>query len=100
MRIIKWEKLPQNMQTEEVRKYYDVLKKKRMSLFFKRLFDLFVSSFMLIALLPLFLVLALAIKMDSRGPVFYRQERVYDRKTKYLSRKAYRTANQDPYDRG
>ena len=76
MRIIKWEKLPAEMQTEDVRKYYDILKKKRVSLFFKRVFDLLASSFMLIVLLPLFLVIAIAIKIDSRGPVFYRQERV------------------------
>ena len=36
MKIIKWEQLPQEMQTEEVRKYYDILKKKKVSLFFKR----------------------------------------------------------------
>ncbi|MBE6584714.1 MAG: sugar transferase [Ruminococcaceae bacterium] len=72
----KWEKLPPEMQTEEVRKYYDILKKKRVSLFFKRAFDIVVSLIMLIVLSPLFLILAIAIKIDSRGPVFYRQVRV------------------------
>lgn len=76
MRLKKWEKLPVEMQTEEVRKYYDVLKKKRCALFFKRLFDIFVSLLMLIVLSPVFLLLAIAIKIDSRGPVFYRQVRV------------------------
>ena len=76
MRLIKWEKLPQKMQTEEVRKYYDVLKKKKFALFFKRVFDIFVSLLLLIMLSPLFLILAIAIKIDSKGPVFYRQERV------------------------
>ena len=64
------------MQTEEVREYYEILKKKRVSLFFKRLFDIVVSFLMLVILSPLFLILAIAIKLDSKGPVFYRQERV------------------------
>lgn len=42
----------------------------------KRLFDILASGFGLIVLSPLFLVLAIWIKADSRGPVFYRQTRV------------------------
>lgn len=76
MKIIKWEQLPQEMQTEEVRKYYDILKKKKVSLFFKRAFDLVMSVIALIVLSPVYLILAIAIKVDSPGPVFYRQERV------------------------
>ena len=64
------------MQTEEVREYYDILKKKQLSLFFKRVFDVVVSSLMLLVLLPVFVVIAIAIKIDSPGPVFYRQVRV------------------------
>ena len=76
MILRKWEKLPPEMQTEEVRKYYDILKRKKGGLFFKRIFDIVVSLFMLILLSPVFLVLAIAIKIDSRGPVFYRQIRI------------------------
>ena len=76
MKIIKWEQLPPDMQTEEVKKYYEILKKKKGALFFKRVFDLFVSIIALLVFLPVYLVLAIAIKMDSPGPVFYRQERV------------------------
>lgn len=76
MLICKWEKLPREMQTDEVRKYYDILRKKNFSLFWKRVFDIFVSALMLVILSPLFLILAIAIKIDSKGPVFYRQERV------------------------
>lgn len=76
MLLKKWEQLPPEMQTEEVRKYYDILKKKQVSLFFKRMFDIAVSSIMLIILSPVFLILAIAIKIDSKGPVFYRQVRV------------------------
>ena len=82
MLLKKWEELPIEMQTDAVRKYYDILKKKQVSLFFKRVFDIVVSFLMLIILLPLFLILAVAIKLDSHGPVFYRQVRAtqYDRK--------------------
>ena len=82
MKVIKWENLPPEFKTEEVRKYYDILEKKKASLFLKRLFDIVVSLLMLIILFPVFLILAIAIKLDSKGPVFYRQERVtqYGRK--------------------
>ena len=43
MRLIRWEKLPLDMQTEEVRVYYDFLKKRKLSLFMKRAFDIVVS---------------------------------------------------------
>ena len=42
----------------------------------KRLFDIVASGLGLIVLSPLFLVLAIWIKLDSKGPVFYRQVRV------------------------
>lgn len=76
MKIVKWEQLPAEMQIEAVRKYYDILKKKKFSLLLKRAFDLFVSLIALVVFSPIFLVLAIAIKLDSPGPVFYRQERV------------------------
>lgn len=76
MKIIEWEQLPSEMQTEEVRKYYDILQKKTVSLCLKRAFDLVVSLLLLVVLSPVFLILAIAIKIDSSGPVFYRQERV------------------------
>lgn len=72
----KWDELPAEMQTEEVRYYYDILCKKKFSLGMKRLFDIVVSAIMLIVIFPVFLILAIAIKIDSPGPVFYRQERV------------------------
>ena len=42
----------------------------------KRLFDIVASGCGLIILSPLFLILAIWIKFDSKGPVFYRQVRV------------------------
>jgi len=76
MMLRKWDKLPEEMRTEEVRRYYDILKKKGFSLFMKRVFDIVVSLILLLILSPLFLILAIAIKIDSKGPVFYRQVRV------------------------
>ena len=76
MLIKKWNKLPSEMQIEEVRPYYEKLRKKNFSLFWIRFFDILISFIMLLLLLPFFLILSLAIVIDSRGPVFYRQVRV------------------------
>ena len=76
MQLVKWEALPEAMQTPQVREYYDILDKKRGSLFCKRMFDIVVSAVMLVLLSPVFLVLAVVIKLDSPGPVFYRQVRL------------------------
>lgn len=64
------------MQTEAVKPYYEILQKKQIGLIFKRLFDIVVSLIMLLILSPVFLILAIAIKLDTEGPVFYRQVRV------------------------
>lgn len=64
------------MQTKAVKPYYEILQKKQISLIFKRLFDIVVSLIMLLILSPVFLILAIAIKLDTEGPVFYRQVRV------------------------
>jgi len=72
----KFENLPEFLKTDEVRPYYDILKKKKGSLFFKRTFEILFSLFFLLLLsLPLFLI-ALIIKLTSKGPVFFRQTRV------------------------
>jgi len=49
---------------------------RRTVLIVKRVFDIAGSTTMLFLLAPLFLVIALAVKLTSRGPVFYRQQRV------------------------
>ena len=76
MILRKWESLPAEMQIPEVKVYYDILKKRKFSLLMKRLFDIAVSLTLLILLSPVFAILAIAIKLDSKGPVFYRQTRV------------------------
>ena len=76
MLLRKWDDLPPEMRNSEVRKYYDILQKKRVSLFFKRVFDILAATILLLLLSPVFLILAIAIKIDSPGKVFYRQVRV------------------------
>jgi lipopolysaccharide/colanic/teichoic acid biosynthesis glycosyltransferase len=72
----KWEELPDFMKNDSVRKYYDILYKNRLGLIVKRLFDILVSIFTLIILSPIFVFISIAIKVDSEGPVFFRQIRV------------------------
>ena len=72
----KFESLPAELQTEQVRPYYEVLAAKRGQLFLKRAFDILVSAILLLLLSPILLFFAIWIKLDSPGPVFYRQERV------------------------
>ena len=76
MILRKWENLPPEMQVPEVKEYYDLLSKKKFQLVLKRAFDVAVSFLLLVMLSPAFAVLAVAIKLDSKGPVFYRQTRV------------------------
>lgn len=73
---VSWNDLPKRMKNEQVRHYYKILKKKQGSLIVKRGFDIMASLVMLILLSWLFLILAVAIKVDSHGPVFYRQVRI------------------------
>ena len=72
----KWEDLPAFMQCDEVRKYYDILSKKKTSLKLKRIFDVVMAEILLVIFAIPMLIIAIMIKLDSPGPVFYRQERV------------------------
>lgn len=76
MILCKWEDLPDNMRVEEVRPYYDILAKKKGQLLLKRIFDFVVALIMLIVLCIPIAIISVWIKLDSEGPVFYRQERV------------------------
>lgn len=71
-----WERLPEDMRCEEVRPYYDYLNKKRISLVVKRIFDIVGSMVLLIVLSPIILATGIWIKVDSRGPVVFKQQRV------------------------
>lgn len=72
----KWENLPEWIRQPEVKEYYDLLSKKKVSLFFKRIFDLLIALILFIILLIPMIIIAIYIKTDSEGPVFYRQRRV------------------------
>lgn len=71
-----WEDLPSFMRVDEVRTYWEMLNKKRGELILKRVFDLVLSIVLLIILSFPMIIISIMIKVDSKGPVFYRQERV------------------------
>lgn len=89
-----YQELPENMKNEATERYFSLLKQRRFSLAEKRVFDVVVSFVILAVLSPFFLLLAAAIKLDSKGPVFYRQTRVgrYNRDFKIFK---FRTMVQD-----
>ena len=64
------------MKNDSVKRYYEILEKKRTSFIMKRLFDFFVAIITLVILLPLFLLISIAIKIDSKGPVMFKQVRI------------------------
>ena len=74
-----FEKLPPEFQNPKVKQYYDILQKKRASVFLKRAFDIFIALILLLFLLLPIAILAILVKCDSKGPAMFRQERV----TKY-----------------
>lgn len=71
-----WDKLPEYMRNDKVKPYYELLKKRTGSLIMKRKFDIVMSLLLLMILSPVFLVVSIWIKLDSKGPVFFRQVRV------------------------
>ena len=76
MRMIPFSQLPKEFQNEAVKPYYDILKSKSKSLFFKRILDLFAGIVLLcILILPMFII-GIIIKCTSKGPVIYKQVRV------------------------
>ena len=76
MLLKRWDKIPEHMKNDSVKKYYDLLEKKRYSLYMKRVFDVIVSILIMILLLPILLIIALAIKLDTKGPILFHQIRV------------------------
>ena len=80
----KWNELPKVMQNDKVKYYYDILQEHEKELKLKRAFDIFCSLIMIIILSPVLIVLSVMIKLDSKGPVLFKQVRVttYGRKFK------------------
>lgn len=81
-----FQKLPPQFQCAEVKEYYDILCKKQGSLILKRVLDIFASVILLVFLIIPIAVIAVIIKIDSKGSVFYKQQRVttYGKKFKIL----------------
>lgn len=71
----KWDDLPDFIRVPEVKPYYESLSKKKGQLVLKRVFDVFAALVLLIILAIPMIIIAVWIKIDSNGPVFYRQER-------------------------
>ncbi len=73
---LEYEQLPEKMKNEYTRRYWDMLRARRASLAAKRALDAAAAAVILLPLSPLLLLLAAAVRLDSPGPVFYRQSRV------------------------
>lgn len=71
-----YDELPSTLQNSEVKAYYDSLVKKNNVLVIKRLFDLVFGIIGMIVLLPFMLIIAISIKLDSKGPIVYKQKRI------------------------
>lgn len=71
-----WEELPEFMKCEEVREYYDILAGKAISLKMKRVFDIVAALGVLIVSFIPMLIISVKIVSESKGGVFYRQERI------------------------
>lgn len=71
-----YDSLPEKMKNDSVRHYYDILAKKKLNLFFKRFFDVIFALLLLVILAVPMLIVAVLVKADSEGPVFFRQRRV------------------------
>lgn len=71
-----WKDLSDEMKNDTVKKYYKSLAKKESTLIIKRMFDVWMSVFLLVFLMPVILVMAVLIKLDSKGPVIFKQTRV------------------------
>lgn len=76
MLLRKWNELPKYMQNDKVKPYYESLNKKKGQLLLKRIFDIVCSLVLIIILSPVILIISVWIKTNSKGPVFYRQERI------------------------
>lgn len=71
-----FEKLPAQFQNDSVKAYYDILSKRQGSIILKRVFDIIVSLILLVFLIIPIAVISILIKVNSPGPVLFKQKRV------------------------
>ena len=86
MILCEWDKLPDYMRNDEVKEYYDILSKKKVSLVIKRAIDIILSAILIVLLIVPMAVIAILVKCDSKGPVLFKQVRVttYGKRFKIL----------------
>lgn len=76
MLLKEWEDLPERMCNGAVKPYYEYLVRRKGSLIIKRIFDVGMSCVLLIVLSPILGLVAVLIKRDSKGKVFFKQKRI------------------------
>lgn len=74
--LLPYDKLPDNMRNDKVKPYYELLSKKKRSLYLKRATDIVLGIILLIFLMIPMLIIALAVKFTSKGHILYKQQRV------------------------
>lgn len=72
----KFEHLPERFKNDAVREYYDILSAKKTTLLLKNVFDFTIALVLFIVLLPIFIILALTVKLTSKGEIIFKQKRV------------------------
>ncbi len=95
----KWEQLPETLRRDEVKPYYEHLRKHNVSLIIKRLMDFFLALILLVVLSPILFVIGVLVGVTSPGGVFFLQERVttYGRRFRIVK---FRTMVSDAEQRG
>lgn len=73
---LEWDELPKFMQCKEVKEYYDILSKRKLSLKLKRAFDIVAGVGVIIVTAIPMIVISIKVAAETPGGVFYRQERI------------------------
>jgi lipopolysaccharide/colanic/teichoic acid biosynthesis glycosyltransferase len=74
--LFDYDKAPSPMKNESVKVYYEMLREKSDALRVKRGIDIVFSLLMIILLMPLLMLISAVVKLDSKGPVLFKQERI------------------------
>lgn len=72
----KWNDIPSFMKNDKVREYYDILKKHEKELILKRICDIILGLVLFVVLLPVMICIAIVVRIDSKGPILFRQTRI------------------------